>query len=268
MVSMTLAWSRRSGWRRARRTRPVPGGLRRWASCTHGGRPRMKPTASTGRSTGTRTSSPRSRPSCISAVAGLGASCAMPSTCARSWSRAAPSPARTGVPTRCFIDPGTHADRVTNSCVVAQRLCLHLPHSIWAATGEFGATIIEVLAAATAVGAGLRVPSMAAAAPQPKDDPFYSYPGPPPLASIAPGTVLKTRSIPYHAVGVPTLLTTTQLLYRSTSQTGNPTVNVTSVIQPPIQLDKTKVTSYQSAYDSLNQNDEPSHAISGGLTLG
>ena len=66
-------------------------------------------------------------------------------------------------------------------------------------------------------------------------------------------------------MGVPTALKTTQLLYRSTSQTGNPTVNVTSVIQPPIQPDKTKVISYQSAYDSLNQNDEPSYAISGGL---
>jgi hypothetical protein len=64
------------------------------------------------------------------------------------------------------------------------------------------------------------------------------------------------------------LLETTQLLYRSTSQTGNPTVNVTSVIQPLIQLDETKVISYQSAYDSLNRNDEPSYAISGGLTLG
>jgi hypothetical protein len=32
--------------------------------------------------------------------------------------------------------------------------------------------------------------------------------------------------------------------------------------------DKTKVISYQSAYDSLNQNDEPSYAISGGVTLG
>jgi hypothetical protein len=116
------------------------------------------------------------------------------------------------------------------------------------------------LAGAFAVVAVLMAP--------PKDDPFYAYTGPQPLASIAPGTVLKTRSIPYHAVGVPTLLTTTQLLYRSTSQTGTPTVNVTSVIQPPIQLDKTKVISYQSAYDSLNQNDEPSYAISGGLTLG
>src|SRR5277367_3957164 len=106
------------------------------------------------------------------------------------------------------------------------------------------------------------------AVPQPKDDPFYSYAGSTPLASIAPGKVLNTRSIHYRAFGVPTWLTATQLLYRSTSQTGNPTVNVTSVIQPPDQDDKTKVISYQSAYDSLNPNDEPSYAISGGVTLG
>ncbi len=103
---------------------------------------------------------------------------------------------------------------------------------------------------------------------QPKDDPFYSYAGSTPLASIAPGTVLQTRSIPYHILGVPTSLKATQLLYRSTSQTGNPTVNVTSIIQPLNQRNKTKALSYQSAYDSLNRNDEPSYAISGGLTLG
>ncbi len=111
-------------------------------------------------------------------------------------------------------------------------------------------------------------PGMAVAAPQPKDDPFYSYTGSTPLASIAPGTVLQTRSFPYHIFVFPTLLETTQLLYRSTSQTGKPTVNVTSVIQPLIQFDEKKVISYQSAYDSLNRNDEPSCAISGGLRLG
>jgi Secretory lipase len=109
---------------------------------------------------------------------------------------------------------------------------------------------------------------VAVAVPQPKDDPFYSYTGEKPLPSIMPGTVLKTRSFPYHIFGFPTLLETTQLLYRSTSQTGNPTVNVTSVIRPLIQLDDRKVISYQSAYDSLNRNDEPSYAISGGFTLG
>jgi fermentation-respiration switch protein FrsA (DUF1100 family) len=87
-----------------------------------------------------------------------------------------------------------------------------------------------------------------------------------PPADIAPGTVLKTRSIPYHVFGIPTLLKTTQLLYRSTSQTGDPTFNVTSVIQPPSELlDEKKVISYQSAYDSLNQNHEPSYQISGGI---
>jgi hypothetical protein len=103
---------------------------------------------------------------------------------------------------------------------------------------------------------------------QPENDPFYSYTGSTPLANIPAGTVLQSRSIPYHVLGVPTSLKTTQLLYRSTSQTGNPTVNVTSVIQPLSQADMTKVVSYQSAYDSLDRNDEPSYAISGGLTLG
>jgi hypothetical protein len=108
----------------------------------------------------------------------------------------------------------------------------------------------------------------AVAALQPKDDPFYSYTGPPPLESITPGTVLKTRSFPYHILGFPTLLETVQLLYRSTSQTGKPTVNVTSIIGPPKQFDDNKVIAYQSAYDSLNRNDEPSYAISGALRLG
>ena len=57
---------------------------------------------------------------------------------------------------------------------------------------------------------------------QPKDDPFYPYAGSTPLESIAPGTALATRSIPYHILGVPPALNTTQLLYRSTSQNGPP----------------------------------------------
>jgi hypothetical protein len=112
-------------------------------------------------------------------------------------------------------------------------------------------------------------PFIPAAAPRPKDDPFYAYTGSKPLSNFPPGTVLKTRRFSYWIFGaVPTLLNATQLLYRSSSQTGAPTVNVTSVIQPPVQPDKTKVVSYQSAYDSLNPNHEPSYAISGGHTLG
>jgi hypothetical protein len=104
-------------------------------------------------------------------------------------------------------------------------------------------------------------PGIAAAVPEPKDDPFYKYDGP---LEMDAGTVLRTRRTPYHIGGFPTPLEATQLLYRSTNhQTGKPTVNVTSVIPPLIKPDKTKVISYQSAYDSLNQSDEPSSPISG-----
>ena len=72
------------------------------------------------------------------------------------------------------------------------------------------------------------MPVIATVTAQPKDDAFYSYTEP--VDGIAPGTVLKTRNFHYHLFGFPTLLETTQLLYRSTSQMGKPTVNVTSII--------------------------------------
>ena len=106
-----------------------------------------------------------------------------------------------------------------------------------------------------------RAAGTAAAVPEPKDDPFYKYDGP---LEMDPGTVLRTRRTTYHVLGVQTALKATQLLYRSTNQGGNPTANVTSIISPLVKPNKTKVLSYQSAYDSLNQSDEPSYAISGG----
>src|SRR5271165_1201623 len=118
-----------------------------------------------------------------------------------------------------------------------------------------------------AVWAALVVPGARAAVP-PEQDPFYAYQGSIPLASIAPGTVLKTRALPYHVAGLPLPVNAVQLLYRSTGEIGQPTVNVTSVLQPPLRLGPATVVSYQSFYDSLNPEDEPSYAISGGLTLG
>jgi len=109
---------------------------------------------------------------------------------------------------------------------------------------------------------------VAGAAVPPEQDPFYAYQGSTPLANIAPGTVLKTRVLPYHVAGLPLPVNAVQLLYRSTGEIGQPTVNVTSVLQPPLRLGPSAVVSYQSFYDSLNPEDEPSYAISGGLTLG
>lgn len=120
---------------------------------------------------------------------------------------------------------------------------------------------------AACVGLALTAAASAEAATPPAQDPFYKYTGSTPLANIAPGTVLKTRTLPYHIVGLPVALKTTQLLYRSTGSLGQPTTNVTSVVQPLFTLSR-RVVSYQSAYDSLNQNDEPSYQIAGGVTLG
>lgn len=109
----------------------------------------------------------------------------------------------------------------------------------------------------------------ATAATPPAQDPFYTYDGSTPLAQIAPGTVLKKRTTQLHIVGIPTLISAVQLLYRSTGQLGQPTVNVTSILKPPLALGGPKLVSYQSFYDSLNQDDEPSYAISGGgLSIG
>jgi Secretory lipase len=114
----------------------------------------------------------------------------------------------------------------------------------------------------------LAVPAASGAPPTPEEDPFYDYAGGTPLAEIAPGTVLKSRTLSYHVVGVPLPVKAVQLLYRSTSQLGEPTVNVTSVLKPPLSFGTPQVVAYQSFYDSLNPVDEPSYAISGGLTLG
>ena len=107
-----------------------------------------------------------------------------------------------------------------------------------------------------------------AAVPSPAKDPFYKYTASKPLKDIKPGTVLKTRTVPYHVLGLPLPLKATQLLYRSTNQLGKPSVNVTSVISSPGHTTSARAVSYQSFYDSLSPADEPSYAISGGLTLG
>lgn len=115
----------------------------------------------------------------------------------------------------------------------------------------------------------IAVPTASAISP-PSSDPFYKYTGSTPLANVAPGTALKTRTTLYHILGLPLLLKTTQILYRSTDAQGRPAVNVTSVVEPGLNplFGSSKVLSYQSAYDSLSTNDQPSYVIAGGVTLG
>src|SRR6201996_7661642 len=132
--------------------------------------------------------------------------------------------------------------------------------------GIFRRVVVPLLLLAAALA--LAAPAAWAAPPTPAEDPFYDYAGGTPLAEVAPGTVLKTRTLSYHVAGVPLPVKAVQLLYRSTSELGEPTVNVTSVLKPPLGVGTPQVVAYQSFYDSLNPVDEPSYAISGGLTLG
>jgi len=129
-------------------------------------------------------------------------------------------------------------------------------------------TPAQRLAAATA-GVALTAAGVATATAQPAaaTDSFYSYSGTTPLSSYAPGTVLKTRTLQYHVVGIPTPVTAIQLLYRTTDAQGRPSANVTSVIRS-LHGDSSKAVSYQSFYDSLNPEDSPSRAIAGDVTLG
>lgn len=129
---------------------------------------------------------------------------------------------------------------------------------------------LRQLALALVVGAGALalVPAASALPAPPAQDPFYSYSGSTPLIQIAPGTVLKTRTLQYHVLGIATPIKAVQLLYRTTNALGRPAVNVTSVLEPPDSKPSEDLVSYQSFYDSLNPTDEPSYQIEGGISLG
>ena len=96
----------------------------------------------------------------------------------------------------------------------------------------------------------------------PTADPFYSYSGS--LAGIAPGTVLKTRPATFSEAGISTPISTTQVLYRTTGELGQPTITVATIVRPLVSLGPTKLVSYQMAYDGMAAQCDPSYAIQGG----
>ncbi|MFB7609333.1 hypothetical protein [Streptomyces gardneri] len=137
-----------------------------------------------------------------------------------------------------------------------------------AVTAALATAGLTAAPAATAATVTETAPTTTAATTAPAaGDPFYAYDGSEPLSSFAPGAVLKTRTLQYHLVGIPTPLKAIQLLHRSTDAQGRPSANVTTVVRS-LTGDGSKAVSYQSFYDSLNPEDGPSRAIAGNLTLG
>ena len=82
-----------------------------------------------------------------------------------------------------------------------------------------------MVALTAAVAIAVTAAGSAAAAPlPPSQDPFYAYSGAAPLREIPAGTVLKTRKVLYHVLGVPIPVSVVQLLYRTVDAQGQPAV--------------------------------------------
>ncbi len=110
------------------------------------------------------------------------------------------------------------------------------------------------LGAVSALGAA----SASGGPPLPASDPFYAYHHP--LASIAPGTILKTRTIVLAGASAGDPTHATQVLYRTTGELGQPTVTVATIIRP-LSAGPTKILSYQTAYDALGDQCDPSYTL-------
>ncbi len=120
---------------------------------------------------------------------------------------------------------------------------------------------MTTLVAVTAAGL-LGAPGALAAPTLPSSDPFYSYSGP--LGAVAPGTVLRHRAVTVDENGSPTPMTATQVLYRTTGELGQPTATVATIIRSATAPLSTKIVSYQTAYDALGSECDPSYTLQGG----
>ena len=109
-------------------------------------------------------------------------------------------------------------------------------------------------------------PARAASSPVlPSQDPFYTYSGRTPLKKIRPGTVLKQRSVQLaFGAGNSTPIPAEQVLYRTTGQLGQPTVTVTTVVQPATAPVVPRIVDYLSFYDGLGSQCDPSYTLAGG----
>jgi pimeloyl-ACP methyl ester carboxylesterase len=116
----------------------------------------------------------------------------------------------------------------------------------------------------TAGAAGAPAAQAATTPTVPSQDPFYTYTGSTPLAQITPGTVLKERRVSLSIEGLTVPVSTVQVLYRTTGEQGQPTVTVTTIIKPLISFIGTKIVAYQTAYDALGSECDPSYTLQGG----
>jgi hypothetical protein len=125
----------------------------------------------------------------------------------------------------------------------------------------YAALVATALVSSVAAARGATATTRAAATRvAPGKDPFYRWTRP--LAKVKPGTVLRRRTVTLvPAVGG--VSTATQVLYRTTTQLGAPAVTVATIIRPASAA-KPRIVSYQTAYDALGAQCDPSYTLAGG----
>jgi hypothetical protein len=99
--------------------------------------------------------------------------------------------------------------------------------------------------------------------PLPSADPFYTYSAAN-VSGVAPGAILRQRTIPSADLGTSTPISATQVLFRTTGEQGQPTATVATIIQPVTPAAVTRIVSYQTAYDALGPVCDPSYTLQGG----
>jgi hypothetical protein len=109
----------------------------------------------------------------------------------------------------------------------------------------------------------IAVPSALADPPLPSADAFYSYTAAQ-LRGVAPGAILRQRTIPNADLGTSTPMSATQVLFRTTGEQGQPTATVATIIGPAVPSPVTRIISYQTAYDALGSECDPSYTLQGG----
>jgi hypothetical protein len=124
--------------------------------------------------------------------------------------------------------------------------------------------LIAALCALTLVASGTAYGQVKPEVRLPSKDPFYTYTGSKPLGDIAPGTVLKKRAVTLKIASLTVPYTSEQVLYRTTGEQGQPTATVTTIIKPLASLLGTKIVAYQTAYDALGSECDPSYTLRGG----
>ncbi len=120
-----------------------------------------------------------------------------------------------------------------------------------------------VLSAMLALGVAL-AQAAGSGPPLPSSDSFYDYTGSTPLAQIAPGTVLKQRPVSIVVSGSTRPFSAFQVLYRTVGELRQPTVTVATVIRPLGASVGAKLISYQTFYDALGAQCDPSYTLRGG----